>query len=291
MPSLSVHQRRDRADEVAHQRPAAQLFGPAGHGARPSPRRRAPARSPCTMPCRCLTVLAKPGCSSWSCARSPQSPALTVGHQKLTDEQRVLQARDGRQVGLRRRAPLAGVRSPPPRRRSRRWCRTVPPEPKVEVAGGVTGAEHEAARRQREAFQHQLARQAHQVALAVHAGACLLEQGERLGRLVAHAGALQHSKRGLLERREAGLAVEGHGEIAAPRCDGRAGRAQIVPARPPSGTSCSLIALRLHGCEQAVVALLHGCTLCGCRDGQQVAVAHRLAGAGCACRSARTRSR
>ena len=37
--------------------------------------------SPCTMPIRCLLVLFQPASISCSCAVSPQSPALTVGHQ------------------------------------------------------------------------------------------------------------------------------------------------------------------------------------------------------------------
>ena len=37
--------------------------------------------SPCTMPMRCLLVLFQPASISCSWAVSPQSPALTVGHQ------------------------------------------------------------------------------------------------------------------------------------------------------------------------------------------------------------------
>ncbi len=37
------------------------------------------------MPIRCLLVLFQPASISWSWAVSPQSPALTVGHQKLMD--------------------------------------------------------------------------------------------------------------------------------------------------------------------------------------------------------------
>ena len=40
-------------------------------------------RAPMTMPCRCLTVLAKPTSSSCSWAVWAQSAAETVGHQKL----------------------------------------------------------------------------------------------------------------------------------------------------------------------------------------------------------------
>ena len=39
-------------------------------------------RPPFTMPCRCFTVLCQPASSSCSWAVRPQSPALTVGHQK-----------------------------------------------------------------------------------------------------------------------------------------------------------------------------------------------------------------
>ena len=41
--------------------------------------------SPCTMPMRCLLVLFQPASISCSWAVSPQSPALTVGHQKLME--------------------------------------------------------------------------------------------------------------------------------------------------------------------------------------------------------------
>ena len=143
-------------------------------------------------------MLFQPASSSCSCAVSPQSPALSVGHQN-----EMLESASCRRVTSARSAFVDWRRS--------RVCEVddldaAPVRGAVgaavadgDVAARVAGAEGEAPRRRRHRLEHQGRRQLGDLGRPVHAGPRRLEQVQRLGALEPHADGLEDVQRRLLE--------------------------------------------------------------------------------------------
>ena len=178
-PVAVVDERRDRADEVAHHRPAAELFGPAGnrgghlHGRHGEP----PALH------HAHEVLARVVPAGLDLVELGRLAAVagTHGGPPVADgAEAVLHARDGLEVGLGRRPPLAGV--PVDDLHATAVGGAVgPAEAGLQVAGRVAGAERELPRRLRERFFDEPAGQADEGRALVRVGAAFFRIATALG--------------------------------------------------------------------------------------------------------------
>ena len=190
-------QRRDRADEVAQHRAAAQLLRAAGdhgghlHGV-------AGFALAVHHALQVLDGVVPAGVELVQLRRL----AAVAGAERRPPErdagERVLQPRDVRQVGLGRLAPLPRLEVDD--------LDAAPVRGAVgaavadgDVAGRVAGAEGEAPRRRRHRLEHQGRRQPGDLGRPVHAGPRRLEQVQRLGALEPHAHGLEDVQRRLLE--------------------------------------------------------------------------------------------
>ena len=190
-------QRRDRADEVAQHRPAAQLLGAAGdhrrhlHGV---------ARFALAVhhPLQVLDRVVPAGVELVELRRL----AAVAGAQRRPPErdagERVLQPGDVRQVRLRRLAALPRLEVDDLDAAPVRGA-VGAAVPDGDVAARVAGAEGEASRRRRHRLEHQGRRQLGDLGRPVHDRPGRCQQVERLGALDADADGLEDVKRRLLE--------------------------------------------------------------------------------------------
>ena len=190
-------QRRDRADEVAQHRAAAQLLGAAGDHGR---HLHGVASLALTLheSLQVLDGVVPAGVELVQLRRL----AVVAGAQRRPPErdarERVLEARHVGHVGLRRPTALPRLEVDDLDAGAVRGA-VGAAVADGDVAARVAGAEGEAPRRRRHGLEHQGRRKLGDLGRPVHIGPRRLEQVKRLGALEAHAHRLEDVQRRLLE--------------------------------------------------------------------------------------------
>ena len=212
---LVVDQRLDGADEVAHRGAAAQLLRPARDHRRHFNR----VAGLALALHHALKVLARVvpgGVQLVQRVRVALVGGRYVGPPELDGPQVVDHPRDRREVVLGRRPANAGV--PVDDLGAAAVGGVVGLAAcEVEVERTVARTQPESPRGFRQRGRHEVGREAHDTGRAVHLGAVLGEDVQRLGRAEADSGPLEHAEHRVLVPVELRVIVEPHGEVRSER--------------------------------------------------------------------------
>ena len=252
MPSLSLIERLDGADEVAHRGAAAQLLRPARDHRRHLDR----VAGLALALHHALQVLGRVVPGGVQLVQRVRVAAVGGGHvgpPELDGAQVVDHPRDGGEVVLGRRPADAGA--PVDHLGAAAVGGVVGLAAReVEVERAVARAEPERPRGLRQRGRHEVGREAHDTGRAVHVGAVLGEDVQRLRRAEPDAGPLEDAEHGVLVAVQLRVVVEAHGEVRAerqqrlPHAEVELGRHRSPYSRPAATVASPALRLK-HSTE------------------------------------------